>query len=306
MRLFIIGNGFDLDHKLKSKYMDFKEFLEENYLPSFNRGLVTFPNVGIGKDGEEVVDPNSAAQIIYSLISHVSSSIDWCDFEKCLGELDYQEVLDLIEEDEDNPFRYYNNLEDIVSGLKSSMILVISNLFCEWVSKIDISKAKRKYSFSKNDLFLTFNYTSILEKTYDIPRSNICHIHGSSEDGFCIVGHGNDERTFDEYDDIISFQVSEIHNLLKKSVENLYYEKQPFFQKVYESEISEIVFFGLSLSDIDLYYVRRIFDNLETRKIGILLSKYESRFQMKEKIEIIIKAGFKGQYLGCFDEKNNF
>lgn len=30
MRLFIIGNGFDLAHGLKTKYEDFRKYLEEN------------------------------------------------------------------------------------------------------------------------------------------------------------------------------------------------------------------------------------------------------------------------------------
>ena len=62
MRLFIVGNGFDIDHGLKSKFVNFKEYLEQTYVPTFNREYVTFPNVGMGKDGEEVVDSNSASQ----------------------------------------------------------------------------------------------------------------------------------------------------------------------------------------------------------------------------------------------------
>ena len=31
-RMLIVGNGFDLEHGLKTTYWDFREYLEENYL----------------------------------------------------------------------------------------------------------------------------------------------------------------------------------------------------------------------------------------------------------------------------------
>ena len=30
--MLIVGNGFDLEHGLKTTYWDFREYLEENYL----------------------------------------------------------------------------------------------------------------------------------------------------------------------------------------------------------------------------------------------------------------------------------
>ena len=37
-RMLIVGNGFDLEHGLKTTYWDFREYLEENYLDF----LITF------------------------------------------------------------------------------------------------------------------------------------------------------------------------------------------------------------------------------------------------------------------------
>ena len=31
-RMLIVGNGFDLEHDLKTTYWDFREYLEENHL----------------------------------------------------------------------------------------------------------------------------------------------------------------------------------------------------------------------------------------------------------------------------------
>ena len=166
MRLFIIGNGFDIDHGLKTKFKHFKEFLEQTYLPTFNREFVPFPDVGVGRNGEIIVNPNTASQILYSLISRISISSEWKDFEECLGKLDYQEVLDYVEADEEKPFNYYNNLEDIVESLESSLIYVVSRIFCDWISGIETSNVKAKYAFLDDDMFLTFNYTDVLENVY--------------------------------------------------------------------------------------------------------------------------------------------
>lgn len=203
MKLFIIGNGFDLDHNLLSKFSDFKKYLKTTYLPKYNYDYPTLPNVGVDKDGDEAVDPISAAQILYALVNHISEYSTWQDFEKCLGKLDYQEILDMVEKDDEKPFYYFNSLEDIVEDFNHTMKFAISKLFVEWIEQIDYSNASKKYEFKEDDLFLSFNYTHVLEDVYGIMPENICHIHGSANGGLCIIGHGNVDREFEEYDEFI-------------------------------------------------------------------------------------------------------
>ena len=298
MRLFVIGNGFDLDHHLRSKFCDFKEYLEQTYLPTFNRNCPTFPNVGIAPDGDEVVDSNSAAQILYYLINNVSEDSDWQDFEECLGLLNYQDILDLVEDDDEEPFRFYNNLEDVVSGLSRSLLFSISQLFCEWIEQIDFSVAKPRYNFLPSDLFLTFNYTPLLEKIYGINPRNVCHIHGSLKDGVCITGHGNNSRKFDEYDEVVSFDINRIHESLFKRTDKLYYEHKDFFEKIFKANISEIIFFGFSFSPIDAYYFEILFNNIETNDIKAYLSPYEAKCESDKKVSLMRAFGFKGTYIG--------
>ena len=303
MRLFVIGNGFDIDHGLKSKFKDFKEFLEQTYVLTFNREYVAFPNVGMGKDGEEVVDSNSASQILYALINEVSDDSDWRDFEDCLGELNYQEVLDLVDEDEENPFHYNYNLQDTTKDLRTSLLFVISNIFSEWAEGIDISTTEAKYTFLEDDLFLTFNYTSVLEDIYGIPKDSICHLHGSSIEHFCITGHGNDKRSFNDYDDIISFEINNIHDCLRKNVETIYKNNYSFFKKIYYSNITEIVFFGFSFGQADLYYIKQLFNNINTNDTKIFLSTYEDKNEKNIKLKTIKLLGFNGKYFGAFDKR---
>lgn len=301
MRLFIVGNGFDIDHGLKSKFVNFKEYLEQTYVPTFNREYVTFPNVGMGKDGEEVVDANSASQILYALINEVSNDSNWSDFEECLGKLNYQEVLDLVEEEEEKPSRYHYNLEDITRNLGTSLLFTISSIFSEWVEQIDISTVNRKYVFLNDDLFLTFNYTSVLEDIYGISKDNICHLHGSCADGFCITGHGNNERPFDEYGDIVSYEINSIHDSLRKKVEKIYSDNYLFFKKIYDSDITEIIIFGFSFGEADLYYCKQLILNLNTATIKLFFSAYEDKYEKDTKLKIIRFLGFVGEYCGSFD-----
>ena len=302
MRLFIIGNGFDLDHNLKTTFNDFKVFLEDNYLQTFNKEFAPFPNVGLGKDGEEVVDPNSSSGILYALVSNISQDSYWKDFEKCLGELNYQDVLDYVEEDDEKPFNYYYNLEDIAENLGTSLLFATTSIFSEWINQISISKIKKKYSFYETDLFLTFNYTSVLEDVYGIHKKNICHIHGSSAEGVCIIGHGNDKRPFDDYKDVISYKVNCIHDALRKRVDSLYESNLDFFGRVYFSDVTEIVFFGFSFNEIDLFYLKQMFLNMNTDSQAFYLSlfEHEHKKEREAKIKILRELGYNGKYCGAF------
>lgn len=65
MNLYIIGNGFDIDHGIKSKYIDFKHFLENS------------------------LDIN--AKVLLDVIENSYRNNDnmlWKDLEKSIGELD--------------------------------------------------------------------------------------------------------------------------------------------------------------------------------------------------------------------------
>ena len=208
----------------------------------------------------------------------------------------------MVEDNEKEPFRFYNNLEDVVNGLKRSMLFSISKLFCEWVEQIDLSIAKQKYKFLSTDIFLTFNYTPVLEKIYKINAHNVCHIHGSLEENVCIIGHGNETREFDDYDEVISFDINQIHSSLFKQTEQLYYEHKDFFERIYESDITEMVFFGFSFSPIDAFYFEEIFKNIKTENVKVFLSPYEANNDSENKITRIRQLGCKGVYMGSIND----
>lgn len=55
--------------------------------------------------------------------------------------------------------------------------------FCEWLtSQADNTSIKRKLDLKPDDLYITFNYTNLLQEFYQIPAENVLHIHGSLKD----------------------------------------------------------------------------------------------------------------------------
>lgn len=177
-RLVIIGNGFDRFHDIKSSYWDFKEYLSE-----------------VGK-----------TYFMDALEKYIDSDELWCSFESALAKLDYDSLMDdnscymLSYSDEnwkdsahhDYQYMIENELDfsdDIPMHLK------------EWILSLDTKrKAILNHELINNDsVFLNFNYTDTLEKTYEINRRNILYIHGKAkEDGRLIVGHGDKTSTEDK------------------------------------------------------------------------------------------------------------
>src|SRR5690554_5046616 len=67
--------------------------------------------------------------------------------------------------------------------------------FYEWLCSIDtneIDDSKKLHLIEENSLYLSFNYTPVLQDFYGIGDDQVLHIHGSiydGEDGI-VLGHG--------------------------------------------------------------------------------------------------------------------
>lgn len=186
--LFIIGNGFDVAHKLPTKYADFKEYLSKRI--KINEGIkdidgdyikiTEIPSLPERKKwyGKGICEEYwQEEKLIYWLVDDVSNSkadMYWSDFETYLSELNIEKVLKKWGYTVENAMRIQETLGDI------------SGFFFRWINTIDLSKAKKKMNMEKiirsdKDLVLTFNYTETLEKIYGVCEHNICHIHGKRE-----------------------------------------------------------------------------------------------------------------------------
>jgi len=288
--LFIIGNGFDLAHGMKTSYEDFHQYLKDTY-PDASFTSYVIPDAKIMPDGSENYDDFDVVGLLLEVISDVEPHGDrWSDLETSLGFLDLDGYLNNRIEDDDD-----NDGADLVGA-----ILEIKDYFSEWIEKIDIYSKSPKSDFMKlidqeHDLFLNFNYTRTLELLYH--AKNICHIHGE-QGGKLLFGHGNENDYTEEYikrhmgsEDLRQMML----NQLKKNTEAAIKDKQDFFDKIAKS-VDKIYSFGFSFSKIDEVYIMEICSKLPTSNVTWYLNDYDDIAKRTEYTKVIKSCGFEGTF----------
>ncbi|MDR6124047.1 hypothetical protein QFZ87_003644 [Bacillus sp. SLBN-46] len=304
--LFIIGNGFDLAHSLPTSYEHFRQYLIRNYpgavkkSPSFNINSSTMP------DGSEVYDKDEVVSFIMDIISKAEPYGErWSDIETSLGRLDFEEYLDEMsyflddDDDDDDMWHRAHRNEDAAEHFYN-VTLKTKELFSEWVNSIDISTVLPKKKLQDiididNDVFLTFNYTSLLEDLYG--AEDVFHIHG--ERGFqslpgteLIIGHGESREDFENTHVGSEWALSKIHQSLKKDTKEII-RKSRFFFDILPS-VKNIYSYGFSFSKVDLAYIKEIINKLNKENVTWYLSDYDYKETREEYKKIIRAFGFKG------------
>lgn len=235
--LFIIGNGFDMWHKLPTSYRDFynqyKGYLDqiEHY---FSYGL----------QEEEL----------------------WSDFENVLGQFDDSVLIeenDFMDFSGDEfPTRQMYGLEDAVYDFSRDIINNITDSFTEWLKGISLNKLAQLMVFPNQARYISFNYTSTLQQLYAVPETNVNHIHGSlGSSGRLIFGHTQtvvyaraEEDSY--YTEAINHG-RKVLEVLQKPVNDIIRSNlTPWLNK--NKNISVITVIGHSLNNIDLPYFSRI------------------------------------------------
>ncbi|MDR1606386.1 MAG: bacteriophage abortive infection AbiH family protein [Streptococcaceae bacterium] len=278
MNLWIIGNGFDIAHGLKTGYYDFAEFLYNRFIGKESdysdfkkdilenleqRNLNTFDLQTTGKDGCGVSDSDSALFILKIIQDH-STDDSWNDFENSLGCLRYSEFSDndipeFIDKDEDkDPWKSSRTNED-ASEKWIEVFKNVKRYFAEWASQISLDEIyekkviRDKFDESEN-LFLSFNYTKTLEEIYSIDE--VIHIHGTIDKKDSIIfGHGRvlseDES---ENENLIGaeYNLSEIVRITRKELQ------LKRLNELNLDDITNVYVFGFSFGDVDMPYIEKL------------------------------------------------
>lgn len=299
--LFVIGNGFDLSHGIKTSYEDFHQYLLSEYHEAKSDVLIV-PFNTTGHHGETVYDDDAIAGFLLYLISYAEPEGDkWSDLENSLGELPFGECFNGIsadnrDEDWDPWDDVYRN-QDTAQNVEDSAIR-IKTFFSDWINTITIDgKTPVNPNFLKLidadlDLFLIFNYTRTLEILYK--AKNVCHIHGTQGEEL-IFGHGNTEDNYEK--NMGRYPGAEgalqhIQTELRKDTGRAISEHSVFFKGL--SSVDKIYSYGFSFSEVDIIYIRKICRVLPTEKITWYLNDYNSSQERKEFKRKIKKSGFKG------------
>lgn len=304
-KLFVIGNGFDRGHGLKTSYDNFREYYLAKF-PGIKTDELTIPASTRFSDGEERYDDEEVLSMLFYLInSTVENNKEWKDIETSIGEFDYGEFFD----DSDD---YYNEEEDYEwelaaknENIASDLIIPttrIQNYFSEWIDTIKINsinpKEEVKNLMNKEDKYLTFNYTETLEKVYDINFDSICHVHGKQGEEI-FFGHGNEEDYTDEY--MISNigsqdNLSDIERQLKKDTNKALRQNMNFFESLRKSDINRVYSYGFSFNKVDSIYMKEICKRINTENVIWYFNDYDNERKLKQYQEQLRECGF----LGCF------
>lgn len=281
-RLFIIGNGFDLCHHIKSKYSDFQNFAYKSNGYMASQMEIFYPNIC----NEEYM---------------------WGDVEKALGQIDprktYEECNSDFEIDYDHMMRSAAYLEDNPMILLEQILNDFHKCFEEWVQNIDISfvKINDTFNFTSEDLFFTFNYTDTLESVYDIEDKNINHIHGNRIKGEpLVIGFGSDcEHLFEKSVSDTTYEENSFQNIceIANREEKNTYEIIKYNYRYWDTlkGIDDVTVIGHSYSIVDLSYFKKIYQSISINAYWHL--NYHSLTDKKNAEYLIKEIGIKSYEL---------
>lgn len=255
--LYLIGNGFDLHHGMKSGYTHYMDYLKKEDAKLYNRIIELYPDA----DKWEW----------------------WSNFEDNLGYPDYQKFItdvELANEELDNDrAAYWDNqrgttdVKDIMGGLLGD----IKTSFHKWVSKkTGTPDEKRQLVLEKEDcLYINFNYTKTLEELYGI--NNVCHIHGVVSDALkderFILGHACTKQKTQEnivdwlgesYEDGLPSDMqiatrTEVVNqmdVMYKNTSAIIQKNKQLFEDM--ADVETVFIFGLSFGPVDMDYLKEV------------------------------------------------
>lgn len=254
MKLFIVGNGFDLNFGLPTKLADFGEYLQSNDQDVFStlRGLH-----GLSAENGDASDLTQ-----------------WNHLETRMANFDEKFIIDeakySFDRQEDYPppsddFWAYaaDHFEDMVNPI----IHELPRLVREWARNIDIfdKSGENIEAFKKFGrrhqaaAFLTFNYTRVLE---DICQSkHIQHVHGEANAGDVVLGHSTEfVRHVVKPSDID--EVSYFYSGFKTYNHHFRKRQNDLFEGVYDfasrleldRRVDEIIVCGHSIGEADRKY----------------------------------------------------
>lgn len=248
--LVITGNGFDVAHKLPTRYSDFMDYVW-----------------------------NVDREFYEQLIKYIFEDDLWNDFENALGFLEAGEIKAMSDAAYLNyEGRYNDSQQAIIEELEFSTR--ISEILKEWIQSINtnVEPVVSDKIIDNGNIFINFNYTDTLETVYNILEENICYIHGKgTRSERLIIGHHNIFAygamplmlTYQEMDEWIKYERNKSYEEKEKEFAidsyftNTYKDTDAIIvnhRKIFErlEEVEAVYVLGHSLSHVDFTYFQRI------------------------------------------------
>lgn len=284
-KLYIIGNGFDLHHDLKTSYADFCLYVRENDTELYEF-LEWYVDIELDKKGL------------------------WTDFENCLSTFSHGEFYNDYDHTEpsSDSFKLSDifGVEDELTEKSEIIIEKMRQSLYDWLNEVDYPDNGYKALLLDTDAkYLTFNHTATLNRLYFIPDENILHIHHSiaTHGSDLIFGHGSiieekpllDEEGNGNYPSSSYWNAECASKMLLtsfyKDTQGIIKKNLKFFNNL--GDIDEIIILGHSLNDIDLPYFEYL--NTIVHKADWIISYYND-YEPNKMRKALLKAGVKNNW----------
>jgi len=253
--LFLIGNGFDINCGMKTRYTD------------------VYP---------KYINRSSKSEVIKKFKENISADFEtWGDFEMAMGEYAKElqseaEFLECIRDfahymeghlvEENNKLKKLLSDKNIFSAVAQEMGQSFRSFYTDISHNIDSTMQQRNATYYVDFKAISFNYTDIFDVLWEelvapYSKNSVIHIHGELHDA-PVFGVDNIEQIKANY----AFTRRGKRGFIKPIFNSLYDEQRVLSAKKIIKNSWTICAYGMSLGDSDLSWRNEVIEWLKTNK----------------------------------------
>lgn len=282
-KLYIVGNGFDLFHGIQSSYHHFEEYVRVSDHRLYEKTANFYYPHDLWSDFE------ASLGLLSREIAFKTAEIGMPDLKKDFEDLQMSAIL---------------LSGDFIGGELDSLFHDLKIAFHHWVRtlKIPAGHPGKILMLDNKGLFLSFNYTGILQSLYSISPYRINYIHGyhTEVNGSLIIGHNEGaDISYADWKNRIKSRYDRVYVSKKgkryRKRDLLYdaYFNEEFYHPAVEIAVERIEeYFGATVKDTseiirenELYFTHDLRDREHIFVLGHSLSDVDAPYLK----EIIVK-----------------
>lgn len=258
-KLVILGNGFDLNLGMKSKFSDFasskygKEFLQQNgwrnpspYWYNFEENMAqNYPNVLLKKirSEEEHVKSSHLHEFDYYLKQYENISKKLTEYLKTAQDKVFSGQNVILSRKKANPFKHIQTIPDVMP--------------------------KTAEKLREADAILSFNYTQTPQEIFDVSDERVIYIHGSLKDKNIILGANNEDNFQGELNAFVP-----LRKTYRRDINDFIRREKPDNDLLNEFKEFDKQFYNYRNLPIEFYKAKILSDVLELDENYEMISKY--------------------------------